>query len=182
MSVPLSERGISKKKYYDYALKLDDKIVGLLIRDFGLKTICKDLNVFTHKAKMNELDKSLFNKLCEVYHLNVETAYPYWLIDHYRTRIMKILEDLIANITTAYSIFANSEREFFDRRHYQWLAISNCEMLLQTMQCVIRQLPVDAEKYMEYVDMIQEEIELLKNWKKSENKILKAIREKEAES
>lgn len=180
MSVPLSERGLSKKQYFYQAIKIEKAITTVLLRDFGIKSICKDLNVFTHKAKMNELDKNLFEGLCERYHFNVEAAYPYWLIEYYRNTILEILKNLICNITTAYSIFANSEREFYDRRHYQWLAISNCEQLLQIMQLAIIVLPVDAEKYMEYVDMIDQEVEYLRNWKKSENKILPAIREKEA--
>ena len=180
MSVPLSEQTLSKKEYYEQALKLEDAITQLLIRDFGLKTIAKDLNVFTHKAKMDPIDESIFKKLCEIYHLNVEAAYPLWLIDHYRGRILRILEDLENNITAAYTIYANSLKEFYDRRHYQWLAISNCEQLLQAMQSVIRNLPVDGEKYMVFTGMIKEEITLLRNWKKSENPILRALKLKEA--
>ena len=40
--------------------------------------------------------------------------------------------------------------------------------------------PVDAQKYIRYVEMIEKEIALLKGWRKSDNKILKKIRENEA--
>jgi hypothetical protein len=46
------------------------------------------------------------------------------------------------------------------------------------MQYVISILPVDAEKYMPYVAMVDREIALLKGWRKSDNKILKGIKER----
>lgn len=59
-------------------------------------------------------------------------------------------------------------------------AIGNCEQLLQEMQYIISIIPVDAQKYIRYVEMIEKEIALLKGWRKSDNKILKKIRENEA--
>ena len=38
------------------------------------------------------------------------------------------------------------------------------------MQLAIDVLPIDAEKYMRYVDMIEREIALLKGWRKADNK------------
>ncbi len=178
MSVPASKRGKSKTEFFHSAYKLNDEITQLLLRDFGLKTISRDLNAFTYKSKMSEEDRQTFTDLSNKYHINVESAYPYWLIDYYRHCILHILEQLISNIIVANTIYANSEREFYDRRHYQWLAIANCYQLLQAMQTVIRNLPVDAEKYMRYVDMIEAEIESLKAWKKSDNRILTAIKSK----
>ena len=50
----------------------------------------------------------------------------------------------------------------------------------QEMQYIISIIPVDAQKYIRYVEMIEKEIALLKGWRKSDNKILKKIRENEA--
>lgn len=72
------------------------------------------------------------------------------------------------------------ESEFYDRRNFQNHAIGNCEQLLQEMQYIISIIPVDAQKYIRYVEMIEKEIALLKGWRKSDNKILKKIRENEA--
>lgn len=180
--MPLSKRGKSRTEFFHAAYKLNDEITKLLLRDFGLKTINHDLNVFTFRAKMSDGDKQLFCDLAAKYHFNVETAFPYWLIDYYRNNLLHILENLINNITVANTIYAQTEKEYYDRRHYQWLAISNCYQLLQTMQTVIRNLPVDAEKYMRYVDMINAEIDSLKEWRKADNKILTAIKNKAGNS
>ena len=56
-------------------------------------------------------------------------------------------------------------------------AIGNCEQLLQEFQYIIEVLPVNANKYLRFVDMIEREIALLKGWRKSDNRILKRIKE-----
>lgn len=47
------------------------------------------------------------------------------------------------------------------------------------MQYVLSIFPVDAEKYMVYVEMIEREIALIKGWRKSDNKIASRLQEKE---
>ena len=89
-----------------------------------------------------------------------------------------MLREFINNITQANTIYPKSESEFYLRRKYQWEAIANCYQLLQAFQTAIRNLPVDVEKYMPYVKMIEEELQHLKNWKKADNKILEAIKSK----
>lgn len=179
MSVPKGKRGLSKLEFFHKAYILNDKITALLIRDFGVKKIARDLKAFTFSARMEADDQSQFISLCEKYGINTEAAYPLWMIDYYRDWILKILRNLVDNITQANTIYPTTEKEFYFRREFQWKAIGNCYQLLQAMQTVTRTLPVNLEKYMPYVDLIEEELALLKNWKKSDNKILKAIQAKE---
>ena len=67
MSVPVSKRGKSKIEFFHQAYKLNDEITRLLLRDFGLKTLNSDLNVFTYRAKMNEEDRQIFTELVNIY-------------------------------------------------------------------------------------------------------------------
>ena len=46
------------------------------------------------------------------------------------------------------------------------------------MQLAIEILPINAEKYMRYVDMIEEEIALLKGWRKADNKKNRSLAKK----
>ena len=94
-----------------------------------------------------------------------------------RENILLILRNLINNITSANTIYAVNESEVEDRRRYQTEAIANCEQLLQEMQYVISVLPCDINKFMPYVGLIEEEIKLLKGWRKSNSKILRLIKE-----
>ena len=43
-------------------------------------------------------------------------------------------------------------------------------------------VPVDAEKYMQYVEIIEKEIALLKGWRKGDNKIASRLEKKKEES
>lgn len=86
---------------------------------------------------------------------------------------------MIMNITAANSIYPTNESEYYDRRNYQNHAIGNCEQLLQEMQYIISVIPVDVNKFMPYTKMIVKEIQLLKGWRKSDNRILKSIRAKQ---
>ena len=176
MSLPLSARSLADTEYFKQLYRMSDEIIQLLVRDFGLKTLNSDLNVFVHRARMQPDDKNLFSQICEKYHLNVETTYPLWLIDYFRQHLMQVLQDLLNNVTTAYVMYPTTEKEFYDRKHYMWLAIANCYQLKQILQLAIRNLPVDSEKYMRYVDMIDIEIRRLRNRKKEDNRILKAIK------
>lgn len=178
MTVPKYKRTKSNIEFFHFAYRLNDNITRLLIRDFGIKRVCKDLKAFTYTAKMERSDREYFIGLCNKYNINLETEYPLWLIEYYRTWILYLLRQMIDNITQANTIYASSENEFYFRRQYQWRAIGNCYQLLQAMQTAIRILPVDVEKYMPYVNDINKELELLKAWKKADNKILEAIKAK----
>lgn len=179
MSVPKGERTPSKMEFFNQAYKLNYMISNLLIKDFGIKSVTKDLRAFTYYAKMEVNDREIFTSLCNKYGINVEAEYPMWLMEYYRNWILKILQNMINNITQANTIYPTSVTEFEFRRRYQWQAIGNCYQLLQAMQIAIKALPVDVNKYMPYVEEIKKELKSLKQWKKSDNRLLTAIRAKQ---
>ena len=181
MSVPKGKRTPSKVEFFNQAYKLTYKISNLLIKDFGIKSVTKDLRAFTYAAKMDTNDREVFVEICGKYGINVEAAYPLWLIEYYRTWILKLLREMINNITQANTIYPTTVTEFEFRRRYQWQAIGNCYQLLQAMQIAIKTLPVDVNKYMPYVEEIKKELEALKHWKKSDNRLLIAIKSKQQE-
>lgn len=178
MTVPKYKRTKSNVEFFHFAYRLNDNITRLLIKDFGIKRVNKDLKAFAYTAKMEISDRENFIGLCNKYNINLESEYPLWIIEYYRTWILYILRQMIDNITQANTIYTSSENEFYFRRQYQWRAIGNCYQLLQAMQTAIRILPVDVEKYMPYVEAINKELELLKAWKKADNKKLEAIKVK----
>ena len=180
MSVPLSERGMTKTEFFVAAYKLHDAIVRLLLHDMGVKAVTRDMKTFTYRAKMSQQDEATFKKLCNQYHIDVEVDFPSWLMDYYRENILHCLEDLMTHITNANSVYVdvkslNALNEFNLRRREMWLAIGSCERLLQQFQSAIRLLPVDANKYAQFTEQIQKELEHLKNWKKEDNRILRMI-------
>lgn len=174
MSVPKGKRSVSSVKYFDHAYDLVDSLTKYLISDFGTKRTYNNLYVFTNKAKMDDIDKEEFKILVDKYHLDVETAYSYWLLEHYRNTMLNIMTELIKNISHAHTMYPNSVYEFNIRRQYQTDAISNCYDLKHTLQLAINIFPVNLKKYIPYVKLIDEEIDYLKNWRKDSNKFKKA--------
>ncbi len=184
MSVPKNQRGLSKMEFFHKAYEISDKVTTLLIRNFGVKTISRELKTFTRNAKMTHEDREQFTALCNKYRIDVESEYPLWLVEHYRNWIMKLLADLINNITIANTIYPAEPYLDFEtklRRQYQQLAIANCYQIFQALQQAGRVLPVDFEKIMPYVEMVNEEIRLLKEWRKSGNKKYRAFLNNEKE-
>ena len=173
MSVPKGKRNVSRMEFFHLAHKLHREITLLMVRDFGVKSISRDLKSFTHSAKMNEEDRIAFTELCNKYHIDVEAEWPLWLIDSYRNWIVQLLRALVNNITTANTIYPAApdyDMWFNLKKKYQKLAQANCNQLLQAMQSISYTLPVNHEKFMPYVEMLQNEMTAIKNWQKNTNK------------
>jgi hypothetical protein len=182
MSVPKNKRSVSKTEFFEKIYKMTDAITQFVIKDFGIKRVTRDLRAFAFQAKMTPTDRATFKELCSRYNIDVEAEYPLWLLDYYREHILRILSDLIDNVTQGNTLYPTNTWEFNLRRSYQSKAIANCFQVKQVMQMAIRNLPVDAEKCMPYVAMIEATIKSLKNWKKSGNRTLRAIQAKEAKA
>ena len=182
MSVLKNKRALSELEFFHNATELRREITLLLLRDFGVKDKVRTVKSLYGISNMEPEDTKKIQEMVEKYGMcgSIVEEYPMWLIDKMRNNVLNICHSMIMNITQANTIYPMSEEEFHDRRNFQNHAIGNCEQLLQEMQYIISIIPVDAQKYMRYVDMIEKEIALLKGWRKSDNKILKKIRENEA--
>lgn len=172
MSVVVSERKESKYQFYKNAISLRESIIFLLLRDFGVKARMRTIDFY--KTKMEESDAKLFESLMAKYEIQkVPEEYPNWLIEKFRDTVYRLLEDMHKDITFAYSIWPTNKAEFEEKRIWQDRAIACCESLLQEFTLIIDILPVDANKYVNYVKKIDDEIKLLKGWRKSSNKLNK---------
>lgn len=175
MSVIKNKRGISDLEFYRNAIKLRKDITLLLLRDFGIRNKVRKSTVI--QGKMSDEDAATLQALIDKYeYTNVLDQYPDWLIDKMRNNILNLCYCLVMNITQANTIYPTNESEYYDRRNYQNHAIGNCEQLLQEMQYIISILPTDVNKYLPYVSMIDEEIKLLRGWRKSDNRILRKLK------
>ena len=152
-------------------------ITEFLLKDFGIKSRRRNLEYAKDVYDMDEDDISQIEEILSSYNLKNSFIdnFPPWLIDKERDYFMDILRDLICNITSANTIHITNIEEYYLRRNYQTKAICNCENLLQEMQYIIYVCHPNVEKYMRYVDIIEQEISLLKGWRKSDNRYLKKI-------
>lgn len=177
MSVPYSERSLSKMEFYHHAVKLRKEITFLLLRDFGVKPRTVEFERFADQQRMTEEDKDLFAKLMEKYALGegVVKEFPSWFIDQERNNILSLCKDLTLNVAAANTIYFNFESEYLERRTYINRAIIACEQMIQELQYVMSIIPVNVNKLLPYVDLIDNEIALLKGLRKSDNKRWKQI-------
>lgn len=160
MSVLKYRRNLSELEFYNNSKKLRKEVTLYLLKDFGIKD----------KIRNYKNDKTGdTNRIIEVF--------PEWIIDYFRNSVMDLLRNLNHNITAANSIYPNNETEFYQRRCFQNAAIGNCEQLLQEMQYILDVIPVDVNRILRYTNTIEREIILLKGWRKSDNKILKRLKE-----
>lgn len=165
MSVLLINRGLSELEFYHNAVKLYDDMTGLLLRNFGVKPNKKPVISDTEKEKVladYPFMNRVFRRMEKLENAGVLTEYSDWLIEHYRNALLKQLDELLDNITDANTIYPINAHELEVRRDYQTKAIGNCEKLIQIMQRLMGALPVDVNKLLPYVDMIDKEVALLK--------------------
>ena len=176
VSVLARKRSESKFEFYAHAIRLRKSITFLLLRDIGVKSKVRNLQITT--KPMDPADAEVFRAIAVKYGMASFVAeYPDWIIDKLRTSLWDITRDMLLNITRAYSIWPTNISEAYARRNYINSAIADCESMMKELELAIEVLPIDAEKYMRYVDEIEKEIGLLKDRRKKDNKKIKEIRE-----
>ena len=88
------------------------------------------------------------------------------------------LRELTKNIVSADAIYATNLAECDDRRLLQDHAIGCCFNIIQELQYILESKLFDIDKYTRYAKMLGEEINLLKSWRKSDNKLRNIIKAK----
>jgi hypothetical protein len=163
MSVLKNKRSLSKLEFYHTARKLRKDITNLLLRDFGVRD----------KVRKIKTDENM--------ELTIIEEFPNWLIVELRQNVLRILHNLMMNITAGNTVYPTTMAEVGVRRQYQTAAIVNCEQLLQELMYCSDVLPLGIEKFLPFVDVVEFEIRLLKGWRKSTNKVADNLEKKSAE-
>lgn len=172
MSVLARFRKESKLEFYNNALKVRREVIQLMKRDFGMKPRTCDIRVIAEN--MAPADREDVYRITGKYGgAKVEYTYPEWLIEHLRENLWKLNSEMIINVTRAYTIWPTCKMEVQERRISQDRAVANCESMLQELAFTLDILPMDAEKYIPLLELIDKEISLLKGWRKSDNKRFK---------
>ena len=83
-----------------------------------------------------------------------------------------IMHKMMHNIVAANTIYPTNEAELAERKRLQTAAIASIEEFYQMLQCIIEVLPENLESFKRVLDIANEEIKLIKAWKKS-SKIMK---------
>ena len=167
--VLVRKRTLSKLESYMNARRLHKQLFFLLIRDFGMKPRAREPTFYTKGWEPQ--DKEMFETIVRKYGISrIVDDYPTWAISYCRRKILKNIDIMEENVTTAYTIWATNKAEAEARRLYQDKAIAACENLKQDFEFISEVLPLKVDKLLPYIDSISKEIALLKGWRKSDNK------------
>lgn len=160
MSVLVKDRNLSKCQVVVSAVELKAKIHELSIRDLGIK----DLERIARKKYMCGKDPE---EMLPKYVLELHQA---------KQRLHFLSDELIANTRAANRIKMTDIRKCNLRLDYQERAVNNCEMLIGKLQDIVDFFLVDLSTYRQYIEAIDNEIDLLKNWIQLTNKTKKGLR------
>lgn len=182
MAVIKNDRNLSSLEFYHNAIILEKELIQFLLKDFGIRDKVRELKYFCDIKKLNSDDKEMFMKIVQKYNMDeqVVESYPIWLVEYYRKSILEDMKSLFKNITEANTIYPVTIQEWEERRKYQTAAIADSQNILITMNRVVNTMPVNVNKFMRYIDMIEQETKLLRGWRKSGNKMLKQLKGEES--
>ena len=173
MAVLKNLRNLSEMEFYKNAIGIRRDVTLWMLKEFGLKRNPKSV---TRVVKgISEKDADTINSIYENYGYNpnkaYETEYPQWSVDFEKEVLMKIMQEMVQNITQANSIYptAKTPYEWDLRREYQDKAIGNCYSLTQEIQYITTIFASDLNKLPKLLDEIEREVELLKGWRRSDN-------------
>lgn len=180
MSVLKNKRKPSQFEVFHQLNKLRKDITDLLLRDFGFDIVKaeKRLSKRFGDKSFDELDEKQ-----QAYYLRLKKrweAFDEWFIEDERKVITNCLRAITREVYMANSIYPTVREELVDRRLHQDRAIGLCYTLVQELQYAIETLPVDVDQYLRFGEAIQTEINLIKGWRKSDNKFKGAISEQSA--
>ena len=175
MSVLKSKRKSSQLEVFHHLYKTRKEVTDLLLRDFGydLERAEKKVEKMFGGRRYEELtpeEKVRYDKLKAK-----NEAFDTWFIEDERKCVVDCLREITKEVFMANNIYPTVMKELVERRLCQDRAVGQCYRLTQELQYAIETLPVDVNKYTRFADMIQTEINLIKGWRKSDNKFKRAI-------
>lgn len=170
MSVIKRKRKPSQFEVFHHLYKLRRDITDLLLRDFGYSFHKQEKNLmkrFRNRLydELSDSEKNQYDRLKARW-----TAFDEWFIRDERQVIVDCLREITKHVYIANSIYPTVPEELIQRRIHQDEAIGQCYRLTQELQYAIETLPVDVNVYTRFGEAIQTEINLIKGWRKSDNK------------
>ena len=177
MSVLKSKRKPSQFEVFHHLTKMRKEVTDLLLQDFGydLGKATKKVEKTFGSRQYEELSPDEKVRYERVLKKNI--AFAEWFVADERKVIIDCLRSITEEVYVANSIYPTCHEELMERRVRQDQAIGQCYRLTQELQYVIETLPVDVNKYLRFAEMIQTEINLIKGWRKSDNKFKSALQE-----
>lgn len=182
-SVPLSRRKPSRFEAEHQFYKLRDAVTEFMLLDFGFSQEKYEKMIERYRATHSNCDS--VDEIVARWKKKSDAFYK-WYIDKECDAVLKILQNIEAEFTFGNSIYPSETCaklfEFIERRKHINAAISNCYVLKQELQAIVRALPVDYNKCIRFTEALDKQIALYKGVRQADNRFLKPNRKSKADS
>lgn len=170
MAVLLADRKQSEMEVFANMRKMRNEITKLVLNSFGYDIDKKKKQIL--KSMQCKSEDELSPDQRKIYDKRVKKAIRYskWFTESERDALVSFMREASAEMYIANNIFPTSSEEYYERRIHQNKAIASCTNVLEELQYIVDVLPVDVNKYTPYALLIEEEIKLLRTWRKSNKK------------
>lgn len=175
MAVLKSLREISKMEFYRNGLALRNAITNWLLTDFAMKPRKRDIRIV--EKELSDTDKETVKKILDNNNINHDKSFqkiaPEWFGDDEKKYLLDLSRDMMRYIVSANSIYVgnNCKQADYDlRRRYQTKAIACVQSIVEEIYEIQMIFPSDMNKTVNILECAEREFDLLKGWRKSENK------------
>lgn len=160
-------------QFYKNAILLRKELTNWMFRNFG--TTRHKKHIAQAVKGIDEADEKAIEEILEKYNKGTkfQSEYPDWFVNFEREVLLKLLQELVENITRANSIYVSvgNITEYELRRSYQDKAIGCCYVLYQELQYIANVFGTDLNYLIPILESIEKEVDLLKGWRQSDNKL-----------
>lgn len=170
MSVPENLRGLSTMQFYINASVIRHDMALFVYSNFGMSQ-----NAKTYKwtnSNISPSDLEIVQGILDKYQLTQLKLrvqnFPEEYLQRIKSRILTFSEEILDNIVRANNIYSALESEYLLRREFQDIAVVNCFNLISELQFVFDNIPSNHTLIAKYIDMLDNEIKLLRSWKGSD--------------
>lgn len=181
MSTHEGERKPSRFEARDHYYELRDEVTYLIMMDFGFsqekyeKQIERYAHMHRNASNVDEV-VARYREKCERF----QTKF----IDREAIAVLDIMRKIESEFTAGNAINPVKDNpaqimEYCMRRRHMDEAISQCDVLKQEIQYIIRVLPVNLNKYVRFSKAIDKQIALYKGVRQADNKFLKPSKQKQ---
>lgn len=159
MAVNVSDRTLSKVEAIYQAVKVREALESLSLRSFGVRS----------------RNSILRRKYEQAIHLEGRQETADEIIKMVSRTLFNLGSDIERELCAADAIFPRTKRDFRLRREYQNKALSSCKMAKDELNQIADYFDVDISVFKESVLLLDKEINLIKAWRRSDNKRFKAL-------
>ena len=177
LSVLKSKRKASQFEVFNHYTKLRKEVTLLLLNNFGYSEDKAEKYLQKQLGGKEYEELSADQKIAWQKRKSKMEGFVSWFIPSEKETIVDCLREITSCVYGANSIYPQYYEELIERRLLQDKALGQCYRLTQELQYAIEVLPVDIDKYTRFAEMIQAQINLIKGWRKADNKFKRVISE-----